>query len=241
MAKLKERDITKTIIMPKSKRHKYERVKQLPNVTFSEFGISQSPYLYPWYDNRYESMEKVLELGCGKAEHSLAFAADNPGNLYVGIDSKSPRICVGAEKAMDKGLENIFFLRAHIERIEQFFIEHSIHQIWLTFPDPHPKNRSIKNRLSAPQFLDAYASLLIPGGTVFLKTDSELFYTYTQKSVELWGGRVIAKSDNIHEADDHPLYARNIVSAFEKAARLNGSPIKYLAFQLTPQMYTPFG
>ena len=56
------------------------------------------------------------------------------------------------------------------------FVQHSIHEIWLTFPDPHPKKRTIKNRLSAVPFLDAYAHLLIPGGKVHLKTDSDLLY-----------------------------------------------------------------
>ena len=33
-----------------------------------------------------------------------------------------------------EGLENVHFLRSRIERIREFFVEHSIHQIWLPFP-----------------------------------------------------------------------------------------------------------
>ncbi|MFH2060847.1 MAG: tRNA (guanosine(46)-N7)-methyltransferase TrmB [Pseudomonadota bacterium] len=218
--------------MAKNKLHKYERVKHLSNVTFSEFGKSQSPDSYPWYEKQYACMEKVLELGCGKGEHCLGFAAAHPGKLFVGIDSKSHRMCVGAEKAIAQGLDNIHFLRAWIEDIEAFFVKHSIHEIWLTFPDPLLKNREIKSRLSGPLFLDAYANLLIPGGCVFLKTDSEELYYYTQKSVEQWGGRVVAKTDNIHEDPDNPLYAGKVVSAFEKIALLKGNTIKFMAFQL---------
>ncbi len=218
--------------MAKTKLHKYERVKHLPNVVFSQLGESESADLYPWYGERYRSMEKILELGCGKGEHSLAFAGADPCRLCVGIDSKSHRICVGAEEAIAQGLENIFFLHARIERIREFFIEHSIHEIWLTFPDPHLKNRKIKSRLSAAPFLDAYAHLLLPGGTVHLKTDSDLLYNYTRESVEGWGGRVIAASNDIHGADDSRFGAREIVSAFEKEARSKGASIKYMAFTL---------
>ncbi|MCF6247806.1 MAG: tRNA (guanosine(46)-N7)-methyltransferase TrmB [Desulfobacula sp.] len=218
--------------MAKTKLHKYERVKQLSNVTFSEFGESHPPVSYPWYNERYEGMEKILELGCGKGEHSLAFAAANPHKFCVGIDGKSHRLCDGAEKAIDKGLGNIHFLRGRIERITEFFVEHSISQVWLTFPDPHPKTRSIKSRLTAAPFLDDYASLLISGGMVCLKTDSDLLYNYTRESVEQWGGHVIETSDNIYESCDHPLYAREVVSAFQKKAQAKGASIKFIAFRL---------
>lgn len=177
-------------------------------------------------------MEKILELGCGKGEYSLAFAADNPLKLCVGIDYKSHRICGGAEKAIEQGIDNVLFLCVRIERIKEFFVEHSIHEIWLIFPDPHPKNRAIKSRLSASPFLDTYAHLLVPGGIVHLKTDNDLLYNYTRESIQGWGGQVVAESDNIHGTDCNGLYARDIVSTFEKTAMSKGLSIKYMAFTL---------
>ena len=218
--------------MAKNKLQKYERVKHLSNVTFSQFGTSQLPDTYPWYDDCCTGMEKVLELGCGRGEHSLAFATANSRRLCVGIDSKSHRICVGAEQAIALGLENIHFLRVRIERILEFFKKHSIHEIWLTFPDPHLKNRAVKNRLSAPLFLDVYSQLLVPGGSVHLKTDNDLLYTYTRRSVEKWGGTVISAIDNIHKTGDSTIGASQIVSSFERKARLKNVIIKYLAFTL---------
>jgi tRNA (guanine-N7-)-methyltransferase len=219
--------------MPKNKRLKYERVKRLPNVTFSMIGKSPSPGSYPWYDERYQGMQRVLELGCGKGEYSLAIAAANSRKLCVGIDRKSHRMCVGAEKAIARGLDNVHFLRARIERIGEFFIEQSIHAIWLTFPDPHPKNRAIKSRLTAASFLDAYANLLIPGGIVYMKTDSNLLYDYTRESVRRWGGHEIAGSDTIHGIDWSAHGARETVSAFEQAARSRGATIQFVAFKLS--------
>ncbi len=218
--------------MPKNKHHKYERVKQLPNVTIPVDGDSQPPHLYPWHGKRYAGMSTVLELGCGKGEHSLAFAAANPFLLYVGIDYKSHRMCVGAEKAIARGLDNVHFLRARIEHIQAFFMARSIHEIWLTFPDPHIKNRKAKCRLSAAPFLDAYAELLIPGGTVHLKTDSDSLYHFTRKSVQRWGGQVIAASDDCRGAESGLPTAREVLSAYENSALLRGAAIKYMAFRL---------
>ncbi len=218
--------------MPKNKLKKYSRVRQLPNVTFAGFGVSPPPGSYPWDAERFTGMERVLELGCGKGEHTLAFAAANPGRLYVGVDGKSHRICVGAEKAMTRGHGNVLFLHTRIERLREFFGEHSIHEIWLTFPDPYPKTQTVKFRLTATPFLEAYAHLLVPGATVHLKTDNNLFYDYTRESVERWGGRIIDVSDNIHADGSGSLDASEVVSAYESAARSRGEAIKYMAFRL---------
>ncbi len=222
------------IQMPKNKNHKYERVKQLTNVTFSVFGESPSLRAYPWNEARYEGMQKIVELGCGKGEHCLAFAAADPRKLCVGIDCKSHRMCVGAEKAIAEGLENVHFLRARIERLREFFVDRSLHEIWLTFPDPHPKRRAAKSRLSATPFLDAYATLLMPGGTVYLKTDSDLLFNYTRESVDRWGGLVVAASDDIHGTRYGALGAHKAVSAYERAALSRGATVKYMAFKLNP-------
>jgi tRNA (guanine-N7-)-methyltransferase len=219
--------------MPKNKRQKYQRVKSLPNVTVTERDSYPPSEVFPWYENRYDGMRRVLELGCGKGEHSLAFAAANSNTLFVGVDRKSHRICVGAETAIALGLENVQFLRARIEMIETFFTKQSIDEIWLTFPDPHPKLRTSHLRLSAPAFLDTYAQLLMPGGKVHLKTDSDLLFDYTCESVDRWGGRVVVASDNLHVLDNDRMGAREVVSAFEHAARSQGETIKYLAFELT--------
>ena len=218
--------------MPKNKLKKYTRVRQLPNVTFAGFGVSPPPGTYPWDAEQFAGMEKVLELGCGKGEHALAFAVDNPERLYVGIDNKSHRLCVGAEMALDRELSNTLFLHARIERIREFFLPHSIAAIWLTFPDPYPKNQTAKFRLTAGPFLEAYAHLLVPGGTLHLKTDSDMFFDFTRESVEAWGGRMLSSVDDIHKGNNGRSGAVHVVSAYEEAARARGEVVKYMTFNL---------
>jgi tRNA (guanine-N7-)-methyltransferase len=217
--------------MPKNKRHKYERVRQLPNVIISADGEPLSVCSYPWYADRFTGMPTVLELGCGKGEHSLAFAADNPATVYVGVDYKSHRMCVGAEQAAAQGLENLFFLRTRVEHLRSFFRPHAIAAIWLTFPDPHIKQRKAKCRLSADPFLEIYADLLVPDGNVYLKTDSNPLFQFTRQAVRRRGGRVLMVCDDIH-GSNHSLPGSGVVSAYEQTAVSQGAAIKFLAFRL---------
>ena len=136
--------------MPKNKRLKYERVNYLPNVTIAAEQAPPAPGPYRWNAQHYAGMPIVLELGCGKGEHSLAFAAADSRRLVVGVDFKSHRMCVGAEMALARRLDNVLFLRARVEDLQAYFMAGSIEAIWLTFPDPQLKNRKIRTRLSAP-------------------------------------------------------------------------------------------
>ena len=219
--------------MPKNKRLKFERVGRLPNVTLTDDPAPAADGPWPWEDDRFAGMPMLLELGCGKGEHSLAFAAADPRRLCVGVDTKSHRICVGAETAIARGLANVHFLRARVENLRSFFAAGAIDAIWLTFPDPQIKNRTVNRRLSAPSFLDAYAALLRSGGRVHLKTDSVRFCDYTRQSVLRWGGRVVAACEDIHAAGEPSHRALAATSAYEADALAKGRPIRYLAFTLS--------
>ncbi len=216
--------------MPKTKNRKYERVRHLSNVILP--GPESTGPPYPWNLPPFSSMEKILELGCGKGEHSLAFAAARPDRLCIGVDRKSYRLCEGGEKGLARGLDRLFFLRADIVNLHDFFDDGSISEIWLTFPDPHPKQREIKHRLTSPTFMAAYARLLVPGGMVHLKTDSDLLYEYTRDGVGYWGGRIVTAVEDLHHSKGGGPGAGQIVSAFEAKARTRGETIKYLGFTL---------
>ena len=218
--------------MPKNKRQKYERVRHLPNVTIVEADASPPSETYPWYRMEAPGRQLIVELGCGKGEYTLALAAGYPQNCYVGIDYKSHRICVGAEEALARGLDNVHFLRIRIERIRDVFRPRSIDAIWLTFPDPHLKNRKAKCRLTAAPFLDAYAELLAPGGRVHLVTDSMPLYRYTRETVLRWGGHVVACSADPFGSQLEGVAVNGPISAYAKAALSRGAAIRMLAFTL---------
>ena len=219
--------------MPKTKNIKYQRVKTLPNVIIRE--TNEPPGELPWDVPTFKNRKLILELGCGKGEHSIGFASAFPDALCIGVDLKSHRLCSGGQGGLDLGLKNLFFLRARVENITDFFREGTVSDIWLTFPDPHPKQRGIKHRLTSPGFLEIYARLLSPGGKLHLKTDSLMLYTYTLEMVDVWGGTLLTATKDLHNGSATATGARDIVSAFEAKALQRGETIKYLSCTLNQE------
>lgn len=118
----------------------------------------------------------VLELGCGKAEPTLAFAKKYPNKNFVGIDLKADRLWRPAKTALAEGLNNVAFIKMHMRFLDKAFKRSSIDEIWLTFSDPYPKDRQAKHRLTHHSFIVLYKKVLKPGGKIYFKTDdTDLF------------------------------------------------------------------
>jgi tRNA (guanine-N7-)-methyltransferase len=126
----------------------------------------------------------VLELACGKGEYTVGLAQAFPNTNFIGIDIKGDRISRGSRAAQILGLSNVAFLRTDINFLQEFFVENEVNEIWITFPDPQPRPRQEKHRLTHPRFLSLYKQLLVAGGTLHLKTDNPEFFSYSLEQVK---------------------------------------------------------
>jgi tRNA (guanine-N7-)-methyltransferase len=118
----------------------------------------------------------VLELACGKGEYTTGFAGVFPEKNYIGIDVKGDRIQRGSKRAIDNNLNNVAFLRAGIQYMDEFFEIGEVDEIWLIHPDPQPKDKDEKKRLTNPNFLSLYAKYMKQGGHFLFKTDNPFLY-----------------------------------------------------------------
>jgi tRNA (guanine-N7-)-methyltransferase len=170
----------------------------------------------------------ILELGCGKGEYTVELAERYPENNYIGIDIKGARMHLGARTALDKGLDNVAFLRIDIDTIHRLFGRGEVTELWLTFPDPQMKKA--KKRLTSTYYLARYAEILRPEGTIHLKTDSGFMFDYTLSMVKLNGLEIVSVTDNLYQSDILNELLR-IKTFYEKQWIGRGIDIKYLAFR----------
>ena len=144
---------------------KYEEFTELSNTFVFDENSRQMQYFT-------EGKPLSLELGCGKAEPTMAFAKKYPNKNFIGIDLKADRLWRPAKNALEQNITNAVFVKMHMRFLSDAFEENSVDEIWLTFSDPYPKLRQEKHRLTHPKFLEVYRRILKKNGVIYLKTDN---------------------------------------------------------------------
>ncbi|WP_375416008.1 tRNA (guanosine(46)-N7)-methyltransferase TrmB [uncultured Hymenobacter sp.] len=177
----------------------------------------------------------VLEVGCGKGEYTVGLAQRHPAQNFLGLDIKGERIWRGSTRAEALGLGNVGFVRMMAHALDLHFAGRELSEIWLTFPDPRPRDRDIKRRLTSPRFLNLYAQLLAPGGLVHLKTDSAALHAYTLETLAgRSGAEVLAATQDLYAETSADFEAAQAIQThFEGKYRALGVPITYLRFRLS--------
>lgn len=172
----------------------------------------------------------ILELACGRGEYTVGLSAMHPENNYIGVDVKGNRMFIGAKKCLQDGRKNAGFLRTQIERIDNYFGQNEVSEIWLTFPDPQLRFSRFKKRLTHPRFLRLYQKFLTPDGYIHLKTDSPVLYTFTKKVIELYQCTLVEDCDNVYAKSDAP--ELKIKTYYEGLDIAKSNTIFYLKFRL---------
>lgn len=167
--------------------------------------------------------EIILELACGHGYYTLALAEKFSRGNFIGIDKKGDRIWEGATKSAE--VKNAAFVRCLIEKLEDYFEEGEVSEIWITFPDPYPKPSKARKRLTAKRFLEIYQRILKPGGVVHLKTDNEALFDYSIESLADFGAEVLKINRDVHKKPTKLLAIRTF---YENKFLAEGKKIKYL-------------
>ncbi|GAA4847603.1 tRNA (guanosine(46)-N7)-methyltransferase TrmB [Algivirga pacifica] len=172
----------------------------------------------------------VLELACGRGEYTTGLAAHHPDKNFIGVDLKGDRLWYGSNVAEKEGLTNVAFLRCHIQNLEQYFASNEISEIWIVHPDPRPKDRDAKRRLTHPRFLNIYKNLLEEGGLMRFKTDSKPLFEYSVETAVRERLFIEDLTFDLYESDlleEH----FGITTRYERKFTAEGHMIHYMRFR----------
>ena len=217
--------------MGKNKLQKFEAMNHYPHVfqyPFSELQGGGMGMKGKWNESFFMNNHPiVIELGCGKGEYTVGLAKLFPEKNFIGIDIKGARMWSGATQSFLDKMQNVAFLRTHIEFIELFFAPGEVSEIWLTFPDP--QQAKVNKRMTSTRFMKLYSRILKGKRLIHLKTDSPFMYAYTSAMIQANGLTVEVETEDLYNSGivDEIL---SIQTFYEQQWLSRGMRIKYIRF-----------
>lgn len=172
------------------------------------------------------SLVHNLEIGAGTGLFSEALAKANPDKQFLAVDVKADRLVKGALQAEEDGLHNIRFLRARADQLLDTVGEDSVRYLWVTFPDPYPRDRNAGRRLTHPTFLRIYDKLLREDGALYFKTDSTNLFKWSLEQLVEEGWIIDRLSFDLHNSGLNENY--KVMTTYEKRFTAEGLKINFV-------------
>ena len=182
---------------------------------------------FPGYD------ELHLELGCGKGRFTADTAQAEPHALLAAVERVPDAMVVGMERVMSRSIPNVRFLDRDVITLPELFAQGEVSRIYINFCDPWPKNRDAKHRLTAPDFLRMYASILRDGGQIHFKTDNLPLFGWSLGIFGSEGWLVENVTRDLHRDG-----VCGVMTDYEAKFHACGVKINRLTAQKTPQTKT---
>ena len=165
-----------------------------------------------------------LEIGCGKGKFITEMAKRHPDLNFIALERFDSVLVRVLEKLIKDPLDNLLLVCADAEQLPSMFSKGEISGLYLNFPDPWPKRRQAKKRLTTTKFLDMYSEIMADKGIIRYKTDDFGFYHYSLLSFNKHPLLCITRQSlDLANSD-----IDNITTEFEERFQKLGKPIFYL-------------
>ncbi len=166
-----------------------------------------------------------LEIGCGKGDFVKGMAEKNPDINFIAVEKATDIIVLALEKVALNNLTNVRFINTDAVNLTEIFPEHFFDTIYINFPDPWPKKRHAKRRLTSKGFLDIFKKILTHDGSIHFKTDNRDLFDYSLISFEENGYRLEnvtfdLKTEELEYDNVKTEYERNFIAKGFKINRL---------------------
>ena len=173
-----------------------------------------------WRTLKEDATALWVEVGCGKGKFTAETAAANPDVLLIAVERCREAMVVAMEKAMNMGLKNVFFIDMDVAKIEEIFENGEMDRLFINFPDPWPRKKNAKRRLTHRSFLDKYCRTVKEGGEIHFKTDNAPLFEYSVEEFAACGLQVNNLTRNLHENG-----IVGIMTGYEEKFHALGTPI----------------
>ena len=173
-----------------------------------------------WRSLKQDASALWVEVGCGKGKFTAETAQANPDVLMIAVERCREAMVVAMEKAQAMGLKNVFYIDMDVANIEEIFDGGEIDRLFINFPDPWPRKKNAKRRLTYRTFLDKYCRVIKLGGEIHYKTDNAPLFEFSVEEFGASGLQVNNLPRNLHENG-----IVGIMTGYEEKFHALGTPI----------------
>ena len=173
-----------------------------------------------WRERMPDCTALWVEVGCGKGKFTAETAQANPTVLLVAVERCREAMVVAMEKAQSMGLKNVLFIDMNVAEIESVFAPGEIDRLFINFPDPWPRKKNAKRRLTHRGFLDKYCRVVKQGGEFHFKTDNAPLFAFSLEEFAACGLTVKNVTDDLHKDG-----VTGIMTGYEEKFHALGTPI----------------
>ncbi len=175
-----------------------------------------------------------VEVGCGKGKFTAQTAQANPHVLLIAVERCREAMVVAMEKAREMGLTNVFYIDMDVAGMEDVFAPGEIDRLFINFPDPWPRKKNAKRRLTHRGFLDKYCRVVEAGGEVHFKTDNAPLFEYSLEEFAACGLEVKNLTRDLHRDG-----IVGIMTGYEEKFHALGTPINRCEVVCRPFVMPP--
>ena len=173
-----------------------------------------------WRSLKKDATALWVEVGCGKGKFTAETAQANPDVLFIAVERCREAMVVAMEKALQMGLANVFYIDMDVEKIEEIFAYGEIDRLFINFPDPWPRKKNAKRRLTHRGFLHKYCRVVKQEGEIHFKTDNAPLFEFSVEEFAACGLQVNNLTRNLHENG-----IVGIMTGYEEKFHALGTPI----------------
>ena len=169
---------------------------------------------------RTEDASLHLEIGIGRGRFILNSAKALPEVCFLGLELRAEMVMQAIERVKELPA-NLYLLQLNAQLLPELFAPGELDIIYINFPDPWPKTKHAKRRLTAQEFLQTYRQVLKDGGEILFKTDNEGLFEWSLQTFEQQGFRLSDVDRDLSEDDS------GVITEYEKRFRNKGQSIYF--------------
>jgi len=125
-----------------------------------------------------------IEIGSGRGTLLVHLAENNPDVNFLGIEWASEFYRYSADRLRRRNLVNARMMRTDArDFVARYVRPETVRAFHIYFPDPWPKKRHHKRRLFVPEFCQAAARALVPGGKIYIASDHQEYFQMIETGI----------------------------------------------------------